>query len=277
MVSRDAGTTRLEQLSKNIRIHILEQIYQAGSGHPGGSLSCADILAALYGYGLREGSEKSLPIDRDHVILSKGHAAPALYAALAAVDIIPREELRTLRQLGSRLQGHPDRSRLPQVEMSTGSLGQGLSVGVGLAWRIKTKGRRGRVYVVVGDGELNSGQVWEAIMLAGVLGLSNLVAIVDANEIQNDGPVASILDIRPYGPKFVAFGWAVRELDGHNLAELCDSLDWSRSQEGDAPRMLVAHTIKGRGVSFMEGKAEWHSHALSQEQYELAMEEVSGR
>ncbi len=278
MVSRDSGTTPLEQLSQAIRTNILRQIYQAGSGHPGGSLSCADILAALYGHALRGQSVAGSPAARDHLILSKGHAAPALYAALATQAIIPMEELATLRQLGSRLQGHPDRSRLPHVEMSTGSLGQGLSVGVGLAWRIKQKGGSGRVYVIVGDGELDSGQVWEAIMLAGVLRLTNLVAIVDANEVQNDGSVASILDIRPYGPKFTAFGWAARELNGHHLAELTDSLDWSQSSlPGECPRCLIAHTIKGRGVSFMEGKAEWHSHALSAEQFERAMKEVSGQ
>lgn len=277
MVARHSSTTDLETLSKDIRTKILEQIYHAGSGHPGGSLSCADILSALYGHTVHDGPLVELA-DRDHVILSKGHAAPALYAALATQGIIPAEELTTLRQLGSRLQGHPDRTRLPSVEMSTGSLGQGLSVGVGLAWRIKVQKRRGRVFVILGDGEMDSGQVWEALALAGVLRLSNLVAVIDANEIQNDGLVSSVLDIRPYGPKLAAFGWHAREIDGHNLTELVDSLDWSTSSvPGETPRCLIAHTVKGCGVSFMEGKAAWHSHALTQEQFDLAIKEVSGR
>ncbi len=269
---------QLDDLARSIRRDVIEEIRTAGSGHPGGSLSCAEILAVLYGYVVQPGPDWLSRPDRDHVILSKGHAAPALYAALAEVGLVDREELGTLRQLGSRLQGHPDVTRLAAVEMSTGSLGQGLSVGVGMAWRLRATGGAGRVFVILGDGELDSGQVWEALSLGGVLGLENLVAIVDANEIQNDGPVAGILDLRPYGPKLQAFGWAVREANGHDTGELVAAMDWARSGEpGARPRCVIAHTVKGRGVSFMEGRPEWHSHALTLEQYERAVEEVERR
>lgn len=253
---------------------MLAQIKTAGSGHPGGSLSCADLLAVLFGHAIDVGRLKAGEVVRDHVILSKGHAAPALYAALAGVGVIPRDELATLRQLGSRLQGHPDRRRLPEVGMSTGSLGQGLSVAAGIAWWLDRQPDPAISFVVLGDGELDSGNVWEAIGLAGVRRLRRLVAIVDANGVQNDGPVREILDLTPYAPKLQAFGWITREIDGNAIDEIVAAIDWARSDPSDAPRAIVASTVKGKGVSYMEGKHEWHSHALSDEQYEQAVAEL---
>jgi transketolase len=265
----------LRELSRRIRENILTQIYHGGSGHPGGSMSCVEILAVLFGHHIRPGANWIRANARDRVILSKGHAAPALYGAFAEVGLIPKEELKTLRQLGSRLQGHPDRTRLEEVEMSTGSLGQGLSVGVGLAWSLARRGDPHHAFVILGDGEMNSGQVWEAIALAGVQKLERLVAIVDANGIQNDGPVAAVQDIRPYREKLEAFGWAVAEVDGQSVRAVAEAVAWATSDEpGPRPRLIVANTTKGAGVSFMEGRVDWHSHTLTADQYAAALEEV---
>lgn len=272
----ELSTEELLEAARQIRLSVLDEIHQAGSGHPGGSLSCADILAVLFKYVVRPGPSFYDDPHRDRIILSKGHAAPALYAALALVGAIDEGELGTLRQLGSRLQGHPDVTRLPAVEMSTGSLGQGLSVGVGIAWSARRKRNGARSFVIVGDGELDSGQVWEAIALAGVQKLANLIVVVDANGIQNDGPVPSILDITPYTAKVEAFRWSVKEVQGHDVEALRSAFDWATGDEpGDHPRMVVAHTVKGRGVSFMEGRPEWHSHSLTDEQYRAAVSEVT--
>lgn len=270
-----APVERLTELARQIRLDVLLQIKAAGSGHPGGSLSCADILAVLFGYAT-DPAQLGTPTDvRDHVILSKGHAAPALYAALAGVGVIPAAELTTLRQFGSRLQGHPDRTRLPEVEMSTGSLGQGLSVGCGLAWWLARRAEPTIVYVVLGDGELDSGNTWEAIAFAGAHPLHGLVAIVDANEMQNDGRVEDILDLRPYAAKFAAFGWQTREIDGNDIEDLVGAIDWVRGEPDRGPHVVIAHTTKGKGVSFMEGRREWHSHALDDTQYEAAVNELN--
>jgi len=266
----------LAELAGHIRLDTLAQIKSAGSGHPGGSLSCADILAVLFGYAIDLDRYRARERVRDYVILSKGHAAPALYAALAGVGLIPHDELSTLRQLGSRLQGHPDRSRLPLVEMSTGSLGQGLSVALGIAWWLGHQPEPGNSFVILGDGELDSGNIWEAIGFAGANGAARLIAIVDANGVQNDGQVKDILDLRPYAPKLQAFGWLTREIDGNDIASLVEAVDWARSEPGAAPRAIVAKTIKGKGVSYMEGRHEWHSHALSDEEYATAIAELEG-
>jgi transketolase len=265
---------RLRALAQKVREYILSQIYAGGSGHPGGSMSCVEILATIFGHKICPPPDWIQLNDRDHFILSKGHAAPALYAVFAAFGLIPEEELKTLRKLGSRLQGHPDRTRLEAVEMSTGSLGQGLSVAVGIAWALR-KQHRHHSYVVLGDGEMNSGQVWEAIAFAGAHKLNRVIAILDANGIQNDGPVTEILDITPYGPKLEAFGWAVREVDGHSVEELTAALDWATNERlTEKPRFIVANTTKGSGVSFMAGRVDWHSHTLTEEQYETALKEV---
>ncbi|MDA8185230.1 MAG: transketolase [Actinomycetota bacterium] len=276
MARTNTTTPRTTDVARQMRLDILDEIFEAGSGHPGGSLSCADLLACLFSTRVDPRALLEDRLERNHIILSKGHAAPALYAALAAVGAIPRDELHTLRQLGTRLQGHPDRTRLPAVEMSTGSLGQGLSTGCGLAWEMSRRQVQGRTFVVLGDGELDEGQIWEAVAFAGATHLANLVAVIDANGIQNDGPVEQILDLRPYPAKLAAFGWRTKEIDGHNHDEILEALDWSESGK-DAPSAIVAHTIKGRGVSFMEGRPEWHSHGLTPEQLALATREVSSR
>ncbi len=269
------GIAYLEDVAREMRADILRQIHWAGSGHPGGSMSCVEILAALYAHRIRPGSDWIRANGRDRVILSKGHAAPALYAALAAVGLIPKEELKTLRQLGSRLQGHPDRTRMIEVEMSTGSLGQGLSVSLGLALAIARQGTPHYSYCILGDGEMNSGQVWEAIMFAGVHKVDRLVAILDANGLQNDGPVAAIMEIRPYRPKLEAFGWVVREIDGQDMAQVVDAIDWASSEApGQRPRMIVANTTKGAGVSYMAGRADWHSHTVTDDQLEAGLQEL---
>jgi transketolase len=264
-----------EHLAQLIRLSVLRQIYDAGSGHPGGSLSCADILACVFGRFMDPEALRRQDLERNHFILSKGHAAPALYAALAEVGLIAQRELSTLRQLGSRLQGHPDRTRLPEVEMSTGSLGQGLSVGAGIAWWMAHQGAAGQVFVLLGDGELNEGQVWEAVAFSGAHHLMKLVAIVDANGIQNDGPVTEILPFEPYVAKFESFGWRAQEIDGHDHAEIVAALEATLGKR--RPTVLIARTTKGDGVSFMEGNAEWHSHGLTDEQYRLAVEEVAAQ
>lgn len=276
MTDYNPATDHSTELAEQMRGDILNEIFAAGSGHPGGSLSCVDLLACLFATRV---DTKALLEDRpgrNHVILSKGHAAPALYAALAGIGAIDRGELKQLRQLGSRLQGHPDRSRLPCVEMSTGSLGQGLSVGAGLAWEMRRQHLPGSVFVIVGDGELDEGQIWEAIALAGVHKLARLVAIVDANGIQNDGRIKDILDIRPYPAKFRAFKWRVREIDGQAHEEILAALDWAETAD-PRPSAIVAHTTKGSGVSFMEDRPEWHSHGLTREQLVTALEELTTR
>ncbi len=274
-MTNEADIGALKQLARHIREDILLQIYEGGSGHPGGSMSCVELLAVLFGHVIRPSPDWVRRNSRDHFILSKGHAAPALYAVLAETGLIPKEELKTLRRLGSRLQGHPDRTRLPEVEMSTGSLGQGLSVALGLALAMERREEPHHSYVILGDGEMDSGQVWEAILFAGVHQVDRLVAIIDANGIQNDGRVEDILNIRPYATKLMAAGWAVTEIDGQDLESVVEACDWARSDRpGKRPRMIVANTRKGAGVSFMTNRVDWHSHALTEEQYKLAMSEV---
>lgn len=274
MAPDKAGPSASEQLARQMRIDIIDQIFAAGSGHPGGSLSCVDLLACVFATRVDVRALLADDPDRNHFILSKGHAAPALYAALAGVGAIDRKDLAHLRQLGSPLQGHPDRTRLRAVEMSTGSLGQGLSVATGLAWAMRRAHLAHRVFAVLGDGELDEGQVWEAIALAGAQKLNNLVAIVDANGIQNDGRVEDVLDLRPYPDKFTAFSWRVKEIDGHDHREILASLDWAEASD-QGPSLVLAHTTKGRGISFMEHRPEWHSHSLNNEQLSKAMQELS--
>ena len=267
-------TAHTIEFARQMRVDILQQIFTAGSGHPGGSMSCADVLACIFATRIDPTALLEDRLDRNHFIMSKGHAAPALYAALAGIGAIERSELSQLRQLGSRLQGHPDRTRLPSVEMSTGSLGQGLSVGAGLSWQMRRQGLSGRVYVLIGDGELDEGQVWEAVALSGVLRLGHLLAIVDANGIQNDGRVEEILDLRPYPQKFQAFGWKVKEIDGQDHSEIFAALEWAEAEQLQ-PSMILAHTTKGSGVSFMEDQPAWHSHGLTDEQLSIAIAELT--
>lgn len=263
----------LARKAQELRQLVIKMIGEAGSGHPGGSLSCAEILAVLYFHELRLDPERPDWPDRDRFILSKGHAAPLLYAALAKRGFFPVEELLTLRRLGSRLQGHPDCRRLPGVEMSTGSLGQGLSVGNGLALAAKLDGRPYRVYVLLGDGEIQEGMVWEASMAAAHYRLDNLVAIVDHNGLQIDGPVVEVMSPEPLAQKWQAFGWEVLSVNGHEVGEIAGALEYARGVKGK-PTMIIAETVKGKGVSFMENRVEWHGVAPKGEELARALAEL---
>lgn len=265
----------LEEKARRIRIDIIRMLAEAGSGHPGGSLSGVEIVTALFFHVLRLRPEEPEWPERDRFILSKGHAAPLLYAALAERGFFPREELLTLRKLGSRLQGHPVRNKAPGVEASTGSLGQGLSVGLGIALAGRLDRRDYRVYVLLGDGESEEGQVWEAAMAAAHYRAGNLTAILDFNGLQIDGRIQEVMSPLPLPEKWEAFGWAVREVDGHDFRELLEAFEWAKGVH-DRPSMIIARTVKGKGVSFMEDVADWHGKAPSREQAEQALGELSG-
>jgi len=265
----------LPKIANDLRIDIVQMIGEAGSGHPGGSLSCADVMTALYFGGVME-YDPSNPkaANRDRFILAKGHAAPALYATLAHAGYFPREELMGLRKLGSRLQGHPDSNLLPGVEVSTGSLGQGLSISAGMAAGLKLEGNGHAVFALLGDGECQEGQVWEAAMFAAHSGLDNLVAIVDRNGLQIDGRTSDVCDLGDVAQKFQAFGWDVHEVDGHDVAALVELLGSLKADRSGKPHAVVARTVKGKGVSFMEDEAGWHGKAPNAEQIAQALEEL---
>ena len=265
----------LEAEARSLRADIVSMIAEAGSGHPGGSLSCADILTALYLGGVMEHDPADPKKEgRDWFILAKGHAAPALYATLAHAGYLPREELKTLRKLGTRLQGHPDCRLCPGVEVSTGSLGQGLSIAAGTAAGLALDGRAGTVFTLLGDGECEEGQVWEAAMFAAHRGLGNLVAIVDLNGLQIDGATADVCDPGDLGAKFAAFGWDVTCVDGHDLGALVEVLGDAKRAGGSRPHAFIARTVKGKGVSFMEGQAGWHGKAPNAEELTIALAEL---
>jgi len=270
----------VEARAARMRGDIVEMIGAAGSGHPGGSLSAADIVATLYfGDVLRHDPARPDWPARDRFILSKGHAGPVLYAALAEAGYFGRDHLVTLRKLGSILQGHPDSNKTPGVEVSTGSLGQGLSIACGLAAGLRggdhpqNVGDGRTVFCLLGDGELQEGQVWEAAMFAAHHNLSNLVAVVDHNGLQIDGACNEVMCLGTVANKFAAFGWSVTEVDGHDLDAVHDALLAAKARS-DGPAVIVAHTIKGKGVSFMEGEAGWHGKAPSSEQVAQALEEL---
>lgn len=268
--------TELERRANEMRSDIVSMIAEAGSGHPGGSLSSADILTALYFGGVLEHDPARPDWDeRDRFILAKGHAAPALYAVLAQAGYFPREELLTLRKLGTRLQGHPDSNLVPGVEVSTGSLGQGLSVAAGIAAGLKLDGKTQSVFALLGDGECQEGQVWEAAMFAAHRGLDNLVAIVDRNCLQIDGNTADVCDPGDLAAKFSAFGWTAVEVDGHDIPALVEALAAAKADRAAKPHALIARTVKGRGVSFMENQAGWHGKAPNAEQTEAALAELA--
>lgn len=272
------NSNELARIANDMRIDIVRSIASAGSGHPGGSLSCIDILAVLYFGGVldHDPTDPGKP-DRDRFILSKGHAAPALYAALAHAGYFPVEELASLRKLGSRLQGHPDSNLLPGVEVSTGSLGQGLSISAGMACGLKLDGSPATVFTVLGDGECQEGQVWEAAMFAAHRSLDNLVAIVDRNGLQIDGPCEDVCDLGDVRAKFEAFGWDAREVDGHDLDALRAALLEAKASRAGKPHALVARTVKVKGVSFMENSCGWHGKAPNAEQLADALDDLSAR
>lgn len=263
----------LANIANDIRIEIIEQVYNANSGHPGGSLSCADILAVLYFNQMNIDSENPNAKGRDRFVLSKGHCAPALYATLARKGYFDKELLKGFRKVESNLQGHPDMKKVPGVDMSTGSLGQGLSAAVGMAIGSKMEHEGYRVYCLLGDGELEEGQVWEAAMSASKNKLDNLCAIVDYNTLQIDGNVKEVAGLIDIKEKFESFGFNVIEVNGHDIEALIHAFNSAKHQK-DMPSVIIAHTIKGKGVSFMEGKAEWHGKAPNQEQYEEAINEL---
>ncbi len=267
--------TELEQRANDMRIDIVRMIAEAGSGHPGGSLSCADILTALYFGGVMDHDPQNPKWEgRDRFILAKGHAAPALYAALAQAGYFPREELMTLRKLGTRLQGHPDCNLCPGVEVSTGSLGQGLSIAAGACTGLKLSGSTQTVFALLGDGECQEGQVWEAAMWAAHKKLDNLVAIVDRNCLQIDGNTADVCDPGDVAAKFAAFGWEAAEVDGHDIPALVSALSAAKADRSGKPHVLVARTVKGKGVSFMENQAGWHGKAPNAEQTQTALADL---
>lgn len=265
---------RLQKQATAIRRAVLNMVYGAGSGHLGGSLSAADIVAVLYFHQLRIDPSRPQWPGRDRFILSKGHAAPALYAALAMRGFFPESELGTLRQLDSRLQGHPDRNKTPGVEMTAGALGHGVSIGVGLALAAALNGEDYRSYVVLGDGELQAGVVWEGAMTAAKYHLEKLTVILDLNGVQLDGMVADIMPLEPVADKWRAFGWHVLEIDGHNMRQILEALDLAPKIHGK-PTIIIARTVKGKGVSFMEHKSAWHGRAPTKEQYEQAVAELA--
>jgi transketolase len=271
-----AATPDLDALrdrARLIRRHIVEMLHASRSGHPGGSLSAVEIVTALYFGGiLRFDPKHPESPDRDRFILSKGHGVPVQYAALAEAGVVPVSELRTLRRIDSRLQGHPVLGATPGIEASTGSLGQGLSIGVGMAWTARLDGKDTRVFVLLGDGECQEGQVWEAAMAAGHQVLSNLVAIIDYNKFQLDGAIDDIITLEPFAAKWQAFGWETREVDGHDIAQVLDALEWSK--QTDRPACIIAHTVKGKGVSFMEGENAYHGVAPTDDELGRALAEL---
>lgn len=265
---------RLEEKARDIRRHIIRMIGAAGSGHPGGSLSAADIVTALYFEVLRLDPQRPGWPGRDRFVLSKGHAAPVLYAALAKRGFFPVEDLLSLRRLGSPLQGHPDMKHLPGVEMSTGSLGQGLSAANGMALAAKLDGRDYRVYALLGDGEIQEGMIWEAAMAAAHYRLDNVTVFLDHNGFQIDGPVREVMSPEPVVDKWRAFGWDVQVIDGHNMSEILQAVEKARAVKGK-PQMIVAETVKGKGVSFMENRVEWHGVAPKPDEVERALAELA--
>ncbi|MBR3755738.1 MAG: transketolase [Firmicutes bacterium] len=264
-----------EEVAARVRIDVVRAIHKAGSGHPGGSLSAADIVTALYFKEMNIDPAEPKKADRDKFILSKGHAGPVQYAALAERGYYPVEDMMSLRKMGSTFQGHPNMHKVPGVEMSTGSLGQGISVSVGMALANKIDKNPGRVYTLLGDGEIQEGLVWEAVMSAAHYGLDNLVAIVDFNGLQIDGDNDDVMKVKPIDEKFAAFGWNVVCIDGHNFDEIFAAFDAARACKGK-PTAILAKTVKGKGVSFMENQAGWHGKAPSEEEAKQAVAELGG-
>ena len=261
----------LEEKARKLRVAIVRTLHKSQSGHTGGSLSAIDMVTALYFSKMRHNPANPAWAERDRFILSKGHAAPAQYVALAEAGYFPREDLMMLRRLGSHLQGHPDSKSTPGVEVCTGSLGQGLSMANGMALGLRLDGRENRVYVLLGDGELQEGQVWEAAMAAAHYKIDNLCALVDANALQIDGEVARVMNVAPIAAKFRAFGWHALEVDGHDMAAILAALDHAETVKGE-PTVIVAKTVKGKGVSFFENKAAYHGVAPSDEELPRALE-----
>ena len=279
-VSREEDTymdqsriTELKRIANNIRIGIIESVYNAGCGHPGGSLSIADVLAYLYFEEMNINPADPKWEARDRFVLSKGHTAPALYSALAERGYFPKEELKTFRKTASRLQGHPDMKGVPGVDMSTGSLGLGFSAACGMALSAKVYGNDYRTYAIVGDGESEEGQVWEAAMFAAHYKLDNLVAVLDLNGLQIDGAITEVMNPTPHDEKFRAFGWHVITINAHDFEEIAAAFAEAKTVKGK-PTVIIAKSVKGKGVSYMENKCEWHGQAPKEDLYKVAIADL---
>ena len=266
---------QLKATATEIRKHIITSTHAAGSGHPGGSLSAADILTVLFFHKMKIDPKNPKMEDRDRFVLSKGHAAPVLYGALAERGFFNKDELLKLRHTDAMLQGHPEMKGVPGVEMSTGSLGQGFSASIGMALASKLDNKNNRIYVMLGDGEIQEGIVWEAAMAAGHYKLDNLTAFLDYNGLQIDGPNDEVMRVNPLPEKWKSFGWNVLEIDGHSFEEIIDALEKAENVKGQ-PTMVIAKTIKGKGVSFMENEVGWHGNAPKKEEAEMALRELGG-
>ncbi len=264
---------RLKEAARNIRVGIIDAVYSASSGHPGGSLSAADILTYLYFEEMNIDPANPKMEGRDRFVLSKGHATPALYSTLAHRGFFPVEELKTFRAQNGRLQGHPDMKYIPGVEMSTGSLGQGISAACGMALGAKLNGSASRVWALLGDGETEEGQVWEAAMFAAHYKLDNLCAIIDLNGLQIDGPISEVMNPAPHDDKYRAFGWNVLYADAHDFESLETAVEAAKACKGK-PSVIIATSVKGKGVSYMENNVSWHGAAPNAEQYEIAMKDL---
>lgn len=262
---------QLEETARRLRVDIVKTLHSSQSGHTGGSLSAIDMVTALYFHEMKHDPTNPAWSERDRFVLCKGHAAPALYVALAATGYFPKEDLMMLRRLGSHLQGHPDSKQTPGVEVCTGSLGQGLSMANGMALGLRLDGSASRVYALLGDGELQEGQVWEAAMAAGHFKLDNLCALIDVNRLQIDGEVEKVMNVEPVTDKLRAFGWNVIDIDGHDMAAIVGALAQAAEVKG-LPTAIVARTVKGKGVSFFENKASYHGVAPSDEELPKALE-----
>lgn len=264
---------KLKQIAKEIRKGIIEAVYSNQSGHPGGSLSIADILTVLYFYEMNINPEEPKNENRDRLVLSKGHCAPALYSTLSNKGFFNKEELKTFRNINSRLQGHPDMKKIPGVDMTTGSLGQGLSAANGMAIAEKLDNKGYRVYCILGDGEIEEGQIWEAAMASSKYKLDNLCVIVDNNNLQIDGTIEEVMSSYPIDEKFKSFGFQIINIDGNDIEEIIKAFDVARNVK-DKPTCIIAKTIKGKGISFMENQVGWHGKAPNEEQYNQAIKEL---
>lgn len=264
----------LKKIALEVRKDIIEAVYSAKSGHPGGSLSIADILTVLYFNQMNIDEKKPDDPNRDRLVLSKGHACTVLYSVLAEKGYFDKEDLKTFRKLGSPLQGHPDMNKVPGIDMTTGSLGQGLSASVGMAIASKMNKAGCKIYCILGDGEIEEGQIWEAAMSASKYKLDNLCVILDNNNLQIDGEIEKVGGMNNITEKFLSFGFNVVNINGHNIDEIIDAITTAKQTKGK-PTIIIAKTIKGKGVSFMENKAEWHGKAPSEEEYKLAMDELN--
>ena len=263
----------LKRIANRIRTNIIEEVYNAKCGHPGGSLSIADIMTYLYFVEMKVDPKEPKLSDRDRFVLSKGHTAPALYATLAERGFFPEEDLKTLRKTASYLQGHPDMKGVPGVDMSTGSLGQGISTACGMALSSKLDGSPFRVYTILGDGESEEGQVWEAAMFAAHYKLDNLVAILDLNGLQIDGPITEVMNPTPHDEKFLAFGWHVITIDAHDFNQIEAAFNEAKTVKGK-PTVIIAKSVKGKGVSYMENSCEWHGQAPKEDLYKVAISDL---